>query len=363
MGVNSDISHRAAKVEDLIPLARQKLPSATFDFISGGSEDEITMRQNVSAFRRIRLLPPLLHGVSSADLSTTVLHQPISLPVLLAPVAAQGMYHPRGAVAAARAAAAAKTIYAASTVAGSSVEELAAASDGPLWFQLYVPRDRTVTRRLVERVERAGFGAIIVTVDLGERKDADRRNQFRLPKHVLLKHLHDVGHTQLNDELSDEELLSFNAQAWDPSLSWDFFDWLRSITKLPLLIKGVLSEADALRAVSIGLDGIVVSNHGGRRLDGVPASIEVLPQITAAVGGRAQIFMDGGVRRGSDVLKAIALGARAVLIGRPHAWGLAAGGEAGVRHVLELLREELTNAMIATGCAGVSKINQSLIVN
>ncbi|MCE9524931.1 MAG: alpha-hydroxy-acid oxidizing protein [Planctomycetales bacterium] len=349
------------KVADFQSLAAAKLPKATYDYITTGSADEITLRENVAAFQRIRILPPLLTGVASADPATTVLKQPIRLPIMLAPVAAQQMYHRDGALAAARAAVAAVTVYGVSSSVGHSVEEVAGASEGLKWFQLYVPKDRAVARRLVERVERAGYQAIIVTVDMGEWKDADRRNRFSLPKEVLLKHLRDVGFTQIKNDMTYQEVVDFNTQAWDLALSWDVFAWLRSITKLPLLIKGVLRKEDAAKAVSLGLDGIIVSNHGGRRLDGMPASIEMLPEVVQAVGGRAEVFIDGGIRRGTDVLIALALGAKAVLIGRPYAWALGANGEAGVRKVLDLLREELLNAMIATGCAKISDIRPTLL--
>ena len=349
------------RVSDYQALASVRLPKATYEYITGGSADEITLRDNVAAFQRIRILPPLLTGVATADLSTTVLKQPVKLPVLLAPVAAQQMYHPQGGLAAARAAAAAGTVFGVSSSIGHSVEEIAAASDGPKWFQLYVPKDRTVARRLVERAERLGYQAIIVTVDLGEWKDADRRNRFALPKEVLVKHLQNVGFTQITSDMPYEAIIAFNAQAWDLTVSWDFFEWLRGITKLPLIIKGVLRPDDATRAVSLGLDGIVVSNHGGRRLDAMPATIEMLPAVAKAVGGKVEIYLDGGIRRGTDVLIALALGARAVLIGRPYAWALGAAGEAGVLHVLEMLRQELENAMISCGCAKVSDIGPGLL--
>jgi isopentenyl diphosphate isomerase/L-lactate dehydrogenase-like FMN-dependent dehydrogenase len=361
-GVPGDhAANEPVKVTDFQTLAAAKLPKATYDYITTGSADEITLRENVAAFQRIRILPPLLTGVAIADPATTVLKQQIRLPIMLAPVAGQQMYHPHGALAAARAAAAAGTVYGVSSSVGHSVEEVAGASQGPKWFQLYVPKDRGVARRLVERAERAGYQAIIVTVDLGEWKDADRRNRFALPKEVLVKHLRDVGFTQITSDMSYEEVVAFNAQAWDLALSWDVFAWLRSVTKLPLLIKGVLRKEDATKAVSLGLDGIIVSNHGGRRLDGMPASIEMLPEVVQAVGGRAEVFMDGGIRRGTDVLIALALGAQAVLIGRPYAWALGANGEAGVRKVLDLLREELLNAMVATGCAKISDIRPTLL--
>lgn len=348
-------------VADIEALAAARLPKATFDYITTGSADEITLRENIAAFQRLRVYPPLMKGVSEADLTTTALGRKINLPVILAPVAAQRMYHAEGGLAAARAAAEAGTIYGVSSSVGHSVEEIAASSRGSKWFQLYVPKDRAVTRKLVQRVERAGYDAIIVTVDLGEWKDADRRNRFSLPKEMLVKHLRDVGFDQITEAMSYEDIVAFNANAWDLSLSWEFFDRLRGMTKLPLLIKGVLRPEDAKKAVAIGLDGIVVSNHGGRRLDGMPATIDVLPAVVDAVAGGAEVYLDGGVRRGTDVLKALALGARAVLIGRPYAWALAADGQAGVAKVIDLFREELQNAMIATGCAKVGEIEPGLI--
>jgi isopentenyl diphosphate isomerase/L-lactate dehydrogenase-like FMN-dependent dehydrogenase len=341
-------------------LARAALPQATYDYITTGSTDEVTLRENVAAFQRIQLLPPLLTGVAEVKATTTVLKQEIALPVLLAPVAGQSLFHKQGVLAAVRAAAATRTILGVSSSSGHSVEEIASASQGPKWFQLYVPRDRTIARKLLERAERTGYQAIIVTVDLGERKDADRRNRFALPQDVLLKHLRDTGFA-VNERMTYDELLAFNDQAWDPALSWDYFDWLRGVTKLPLILKGVLRANDAKKAVSLGLDGIIVSNHGGRRLDGVPASIEQLPQVVEAVAGKSEVYLDSGIRRGTDVFKALALGAKAVLIGRPYAWALAADGEAGVTKVLQFLREELESAMLACGCATVGDINRTLL--
>jgi len=348
-------------VADFRALAKARLPRPTFDYIETGSTDQVTLRENVEAFRRVQLLPPILAGVPEADLSTTVLGTPVKLPILLAPVAAQRMYHPEGALAAARAAAAMGTVFGVSSSAASSIEEIARAADGPRWYQLYVPRDRGIAKQLVERAERAGYKALVLTVDLGEYKDADRRNRFTLPREMLVKHLRDVGFSGIRDDMTQDELIAFNSKAWDLTFGWEIFDWLRSITKLPLLIKGVLRPKDARQAVSIGLDGVVVSNHGGRRLDGVPASITMLPHIVQTVAGEAEVFLDSGVRRGADVLKALAYGARAVLIGRAYAWGLAADGEAGVRKILELLRDELQSAMTACGCSKIAQINRELI--
>lgn len=354
-------------VEDFIPLAEAKLPKPTFDYITTGSEEQVTLKDNVEAFRRIKVVPPLLHGVQSADLSTTVLGQKIDLPVLIAPVAALRMYHPEGALAVARAAEKAGTIFCPSTSAYSSIEEIAAASSGPKWFQMYVPRDREVARRLVQRAEKSGYKALVVTVDLGERKDADLRNRFRPSKDMLVKHLRDVGHTQITGGETYDELLAFNANAWDISLSWDFFKWLRGVTDLPIIIKGVLSVHVVQQVFELGLDGIIVSNHGGRRLDGMPATADVMVDIAAAVrvheqraGRKVALLLDSGVRRGGDVLRAVAMGADAVLIGRPHAWALAAAGEAGVTRVLEIFSDELAIAMVAAGCATVADIDASI---
>ncbi|MBL8825940.1 MAG: alpha-hydroxy-acid oxidizing protein [Planctomycetaceae bacterium] len=354
-------SFEPASVDDFQALAKAKLSPMAYDYITTGSTDQVTLRENVAAFRRLQILPPILAGVAAVDTSTTVLKQRVTMPILIAPVAAQRLYHPEGAKATARAAAALGTIQGVSSSSSNSVEEIAAASTGPKWLQLYPPRDRGVAERLVRRAEKAGYTAIVVTVDLGERKDADRRNRFALPEAMLRKHLLDCGFS-IWAEMSYAELIRFNQQAWDTALSWEFFRWLRDRTRLPLLVKGVLRVADAEKAVAIGLDGIVVSNHGGRRLDGMPASITCLPAIAAAVGGKTEILLDSGVRRGTDVLKALALGAKAVLVGRPYAWALGADGERGVHTVMTLLHEEFTAAMHACGCAKVSDISRDLII-
>ena len=349
-------------IADFRELAKAKLPGPTFDYVETGSTEQVTLRENTAAFQRLRLLPPVLSGVAKTDLSTTVLGEKIALPILLAPVAAQRLYHPQGALAAARAAAAMGTILGVSSSATNSVEEVAAASTGPKWFQLYVPKDRGIARQLVERVERSGYQALIVTVDLGEWKDADRRNKFSLPPEMMRKHLRDLGYADVTDAMTPAEMSAYSTRAVDLTFDWDLFAWLRTVTKLPLIIKGVLRPEDARRAVDLGLDGIVVSNHGGRRLDGMPASIEMLPAVADAVGGKAELFLDSGIRRGTDVVKALALGARAVLIGRPYVWGLAADGEAGVRKVLEILRDELQNALISCGCRSVREVPRTLVM-
>ncbi len=360
--VPNDDGPNFVSVADFRAAARSKLPAATFDYIETGSADEVTLAENTAAFRRLRLLPPVLSGTAQADMSTRVLGAPVRFPILLAPVAAQRLYHPQGALAAARAAAECGTLFGVSSSAANSLEEIAAAADGPKWYQLYVPKDRDLAARLVHRAEEAGYRALVVTVDLGEWKDADRRNRFALPRAMLLKHLRDVGFANVDESLSDAELQRFNSTAWDLTFTWELFEWLRRRTKLPLVIKGVLRPEDARRAVETGLDGVVVSNHGGRRLDGMPATIDMLPAVVDAIGGRSEVYLDGGIRRGTDVLKAVALGARAVLIGRPYAWALAADGQRGVRTVLELLRDELQSALTACGCARLADVRPSLIL-
>lgn len=358
---HTEASVNSVTVDDYRQAAQSRLPGATYDYIADGSADGHTLRANIDELQRIKLLPPLLRGVAEPDLSTTVLGTKIALPIMLAPVAGLRMFHADGALAVARAAQAAGTVQGVSSSAMHSVEEIAEAAPGPKWFQLYMPKERRVARRLVERVEAAGYEAIMLTVDQGEWKDNDRRNSFAVPRVMLMKHLRDIGFG-VSDAWTDDELQQFNAQAWDLAMTWDVFAWLRTVTKLPLIIKGVLRPDDARTAVELGLDGIVVSNHGGRRLDGMPSTIRMLPGVVEAVNGRCEVYMDSGIRRGTDVLKALAQGARAVLIGRAYAWGLAADGEAGVASALELLRDETTNALASCGCARVNDVKRELLV-
>jgi len=345
------------------PLARQKLSESAYGFIAGAAEDEVTLRENRAAFQRLRLRPRVLVDVSKIDPSTTVLGQRIEFPVLLAPVAVQRLAHPDGELASARAAAAAGTIMALSTSASCSIEEVARAAEGARWFQLYFNRDREVTKRLVERAEVHGYFALCLTVDLPwlGRREADIRNQLQFPPDVTMANFAGDEARGLLPVVTGSTL-DGSAGPSDPSLSWKDVDWLRSQTKMRLVIKGILTAEDAVLAVEHGAEAIVVSNHGGRQLDGVPASIEALPEIVDGVGGRAEVLLDGGVRRGSDVLKALALGARAVLIGRPYIWGLAVAGEEGVKRVLSILRFELELAMALAGCPAVADIGRGLVV-
>ena len=328
-------------VEDYEPVARERLPKDVFDFVAGGAGNEWTLAENRLAFDRWVLRPRVLRGAGEADPSTTVLGTPVAFPVLIAPWAYQGMAHADGELATARAAAAAGIIMVVSSTTVNFLEDVAAASSGPKWWQLYVFQDRAATTEMLHRVAEAGFGAICLTVDVPQLglRHRDTRNGFEIPLGMNVSNLMYAG-----------------------DLSWDDLPWIRNAAPgLPLLLKGILTAEDAELAVRAGVDGIVVSNHGGRQLDGCAAGISALPEVVDAVGGRIPVLMDGGVRRGTDVVKALALGASAVMVARPAAWGLAAAGEAGVGGVLRILREEFENAMVLTGCRAVDEIGPSLV--
>ena len=344
-------------------LARKALRGPVFDHLSGGTDDEVALQENIEAFRRIQIIPRVLRDVTNRNLSATVLGQSISFPVILAPVTCLRRFHAQGELAAARAASAAGTIFTVSTGACYGLDEIAKASPGPFWLQLYAYRDKGITKGLVQRAEAVGHSAICLTADVpvGGRRERDLRNQYFYPKAMLYKNLTGLGLKGLSPQMSDEELLAFSARELTVALTWEYLEWLKSITKLPILLKGILSTEDALRAVSSGMQGIVVSNHGGRQLDRAPAAIDVLQEIAAAVDGRMEILLDSGVRRGTDVLVALALGAKAVLLGRPYAWALAANGEKGVSQALAMLREEFDIAMALAGCASVAEISASLV--
>ena len=331
------------------PLARQKLPKEAYDFIAGGTEDEVTVAENAAAFRRVQLRPRVLIDVANVDTSTPVLGQRVAFPVLLAPVGGQRLAHPDGELASARAAAATGTVFVLSTTATCSIEDVAAAADGPKWFQLYLWGGRPVGERLVKRAEAAGYSAVCLTVDSPRlsKRERDLRNGPEFFAQWLPKNL--VGEMDLRNA------------GHNPSVTWDDVDWLRSITSLRVVLKGIVTAEDARIAIEHGVDGIVVSNHGGRQLDGAIATLDALPEVVEAAAGRCEVLLDGGVRRGTDVLKALALGARAVRIGRPFMWGLAVDGEAGVARVLELLRSELELSMALAGCPTVGAIDRSLV--
>lgn len=351
-------------LHDLEPLAREKLPPAIFDFIAGGAEDEVSLRNNRAAFETIELRPRVLVDVSHIDTKTTVLGRQLPLPVMLAPVALHRLVHSDGEIATVRGAARAGATTILSTMSSVRLEDVAAAAGAPLWFQLYCYTDRSVTERLVRRAEDAGFEALCLTVDVPRlgRRERDFRHPPSFPTDVMpVNFLDELYLSSTPEDKQGSALAALTARLLDSSLTWDMIGWLRSITKVPVLVKGVLTPEDALLAVEHGAAGIIVSNHGGRQLDGAPAGIRVLAEIADAVGGRAELIVDGGVRRGTDVVKALAMGASAVLIGRPYIWGLAIDGTEGVAAVLEQLRLEFETAMALCGVTSVDQITRRLV--
>ena len=340
---------RPITVAEYEPLARAAMDRGAWDYYAGGAGDERSLIGARGAWDRLRLRPRVLVDVATRDLSTSAFGRSLPHPVIVAPMAAHDLAHLEAERASVRGAAAADALYTLSTISSVPMEEVAAAAPGaPRWFQLYAPADRSACQGLVERAAAAGYEAVAVTVDLplpGNR-ERDRRNRFVLHLGVHLPP------DQPTDESGIIEL---------PTLTWDDLDWLRSVCPIPLVAKGVLRADDAIRAVDAGCDGIWVSNHGGRQLDTAVAGIDALPEIAAAVGGRALLVVDGGVRRGLDVLKGLALGADLVAVGRPVLWGLAAHGAEGVQHVLELLRDELSLAMALAGCRTIEEITPDLV--
>ncbi|MEA5362255.1 alpha-hydroxy acid oxidase [Amycolatopsis sp., V23-08] len=332
--------------------ARQRLDPVHYDYFAGGAQDEITLAENETAFRKLKLLPRVLRGSDKRDLSTELLGSQASMPILIAPTAFHRLAHADGELATARAAARAGTIMIVSMASTTAIEDVAAAArevapDPALWFQLYLQPDLEFTEAVVRRAEGAGVKAFVVTVDspvLGRRERDDRNDFHDLPPGFAVENLRDIGENRSGGNASHVRDIVMSA-----GLNWEHIAWLRSKTKLPVLIKGVLHPEDARLAVHHGVAGIVVSNHGGRQLDTVPATIDVLPEIAAAVGGAMPVLLDGGIRRGTDVVKALALGADAVGVGRPVVWGLAAGGREGVSQVLELLREDFDQALAQCG--------------
>jgi 4-hydroxymandelate oxidase len=349
---------------DFEAAALARLPRPTRDYYCGGANDEITLERNRAAYEAIPLHYRVLRDVSLRDLSTSVLGIPLSMPIVVAPTACHQLAHPDGELATARAAGAAGTLMMISTLANYAMEDISRAATGPLWFQLYVYRDRDVTRALVERAEAAGCRAIVLTVDaaVGGQRERDVRNDFSLPEGVVMRNLLPAGREFAGLEgVGKGSAATYINSMFDPAISWRDLDWLAAQTKLPVLVKGLVRADDAVRAREHGAQGVVVSNHGGRQLDTSPATIEVLESITTALDGRIEVLIDGGVRRGTDVLKALALGARAVLLGRPILWGLAVDGEQGVRRVLDIMRQELDVAMALAGCCSVDEVDTDLI--
>jgi isopentenyl diphosphate isomerase/L-lactate dehydrogenase-like FMN-dependent dehydrogenase len=348
----ADVLDGVVNLEGFEPIAREKMDPAGYNYYVGGAADEVTLRENIAAFRRRKLRPRVLVDVSSIDTSTELLGQRVTLPVGLAPTGLNGLAHPEGEAAAARAARQAGVLFCISTLSSSSLEE-AAAAGGPRWFQLYVNEDRALTEGIVKRAHDAGYSALVLTVDLPVV--GYRERELSAP---ITFSDHRAGN--FDDLLKGaDDLPHVFTTLFDQTLSWRDIEWVRGIWDGPLVIKGILTAEDATLAVEHGAEAIVVSNHGGRQLDRAPASIDALEEVVDAVAGRAEVYLDGGVRRGPDVMVALALGAKAVFIGRPYLFALAAAGEAGVARCLQLLSAEIENAMALLGVRSTAEITRA----
>lgn len=354
----------ATGIDALEELAGARLPAPAMDYFRGGADDEATLTDNVAAWRRLRLRPHVLRDVSAVTSATTVLGTPVAAPVLVAPTAYHLVAHPDGEAGTARGAAAAGSLMTLSTFATQSLEEVAAAApDGARWFQVYVHPDRGWTADLATRAAAAGYSALVLTVDvpvLGRRR-RDERNRFALPEPLRRAHDPGGGSPQVTPPVNGSELAAHAARASDPALSPDDIGWLRDVSGLPVVVKGVLRGDDAARCVDAGAAAVAVSNHGGRQLDGAIATADALSEVVAAVGGRAEVYVDGGLRGGSDVVKALALGARAVLVGRPVVYALAVAGWEGVRDVLMAYAQETARAMALCGVSDVDGLTPDLV--
>ena len=344
-------------------LAKEHLSQMAFDYYSSGAWDEVTLRDNLAAFTRVKLRPKMLVDVSKINLTTQVLGESLQLPLLIAPMAFQCLADPEGEIATALAAEIAGVGMVLSTLATKSLEEVATVANGLQWFQLYIHKDQGLTQALVQRAYTAGYKAICLTVDapmLGKR-ERDQRNEFTLPPGLHPANLTNISGLDIPQATGESGLLTYFSQQINPAVTWKDLEWLQSLSPLPLVVKGILRADDAVRAVEYGAQAIVVSNHGGRQLDGAIASLDALPDIIAAVDGKAEVLLDGGIRRGTDILKALAYGAKAVLIGRPVLWGLAVAGKIGVSHIISLIQDELNLAMALSGCASLGDIDSSLV--
>ena len=375
---------RAADVADLRAIARRRLPRGVFDYIDGGAEEERTLAANVDAFARRTFRPRVLRDVGTVDPSTTLLGRPLPFPLVLAPTGFSRIADPDGELAVARAAARARLPYTLSTLSTRSIEEVAAVSDGPRWFQVYVWRDRGLVREMIERAAAAGYEALVLTVDtavLG-RRQRDVRRGFSLPPKIgpgtlLDGALHpgwtwdfvraepirfaNVAGRDVGDGRTAVALADYINSQFDPSLSWQDVDWLRSVWDGPIVLKGIQTVDDAVLAAEAGIAAVAVSNHGGRQLDGAPAALDLVAPVADAVGDRVEVICDGGVRRGGDVVKAVALGARACMAGRAYLYGLGAAGERGVDHVLSLLDVDIRRTMALVGARTVADLGPDLI--
>ena len=383
--MTSVASPRVVNIEDLRLLARRRLPKVVFDYLEGGAEGEVTLRENRRAFDAVTFRPHHAVSVSGVDLRTAVLGSELAFPVLLAPVGYSRLMHPAGERAAAGAAGAAGVAYILSTMSGHKLEEVKAASSGPVWYQLYLIGGRDAAEAAIARARAAGYAALVVTIDtpVAGLRERDVRNGVAellagslvaklpfLPQLLarpawLASFLRDGGVPPLPNVVAPGQgpmpLVDVTTALARAAVTWEDLRWLRDAWHGPIVVKGVLTGDDACRAVDAGAAAVVVSNHGGRQLDGVPASLRVLPEVVTAVGGQAEVLMDGGIRRGSDIVKAICLGARAVLVGRAYAYGLAAAGEAGVTRALDILRADMERTLKLLGCAAISQLDRSFV--
>jgi isopentenyl diphosphate isomerase/L-lactate dehydrogenase-like FMN-dependent dehydrogenase len=376
---------RVVNIEDMRRLAKRRLPAAVFDYLDGGAEDEITLKENCRAFDALTFRPRSAIAVPNCDLRTKVLGNELSFPALLAPVGYSRMMHPDGEVAAARAAGAAGTAYILSTISGHKLEDVKASTPGPVWYQLYLVGGREAAEAALERARVAGFSALAVTIDTGTAgmRERDVRNgtaelmsgnllamipflpQFFSRPGWLTSFLLDGGIHKLPNVVlpghGPMALIDVAAALATSVVTWKDFEWLRAVWPGPIVVKGVLTADDARRSIDAGAAGVIVSNHGGRQLDSVPATLRVLPEVIKAVDGQIEVLMDGGVRRGSDIVKAICMGARAVLVGRAYAYGLGAAGEAGVSRAVAILRADLIRTMKLLGCSSIADLNKSYL--
>ncbi|HEV2984022.1 MAG TPA: alpha-hydroxy acid oxidase [Vicinamibacterales bacterium] len=375
---------RVVNIADLRRLAERRLPRLAFDYIDGGADDEITLRENRRAFETVTFRPRSAVATAGADLRTTVLGTTLDLPFLLAPVGSSRLFYPRGEIVAARAAGAAGTVYVLSTLSGCRLEDVRAATNRPAWYQVYLVGGRDIATAGIARAQAAGFSALVVTIDtaVAGQRERDVRNGVRelvsgslweklpfIPQVLarprwLAGFLADGGLMHFPNVMLPEGPMGYadvGAALAQSVVTWHDLRWIRDLWKGPIVVKGVHTSEDARQAIAAGADAVVVSNHGGRQLDGVPGTLRVLPEVLEAVNGRAEVLIDGGIRRGGDVAKALCLGARAVLVGRAYAYGLAAAGGDGVARAIEILRTELVRTLKLLGCESTAALDRSYV--
>jgi isopentenyl diphosphate isomerase/L-lactate dehydrogenase-like FMN-dependent dehydrogenase len=384
-GLRAIASPHVINIDDLRRLARHRLPRVVFDYLDGGAEGEVTLRENCRVFDDVTFRPRQAVAISKCELSTRVLGLNLSFPAILAPVGYSRLMHRGGEVAASAAAGSAGIAYTLSTISGHKLESVRAASPGPVWYQLYLVGGRQVAEAAIDRARRAGFSALVVTIDtaVAGMRERDPRNgmkellggsvfakmpfvtQFLAHPGWLAAFLLDGGVPKLENIVIPGEgpmpLIDVTAALARAAVTWDDLRWLKQLWAGPMVVKGVLTGDDAKRAVNEGAAAVIVSNHGGRQLDGVSSSLRALPEVVAAIGGQAEVLMDGGIRRGSDIVKAICLGARAVLVGRAYAYGMAAAGQAGVARALEILRDDVERTLRLLGCPSTSLLDASYV--